>query len=147
MHLVFFLQTSDSCRTKTKYTTHTRTRRAEKMPRGRTETPWSEIPVPATPLQRGAYLDACTAWLVQDATRVTVIPLEVPTTDPLTTRRHMEVGSDDASSRPLSGRFDRRNWRCVACHSEVATADAAPQIGNPFAQNCLVVACAACRPR
>ena len=35
------------------------------MPRTRSDD-WSSMGIPATPLQRGAYLDACTAWLTSE---------------------------------------------------------------------------------
>lgn len=103
---------------------------------------WSDIPPPSTPLQRGAYLDACTAWMVSEPDHPVSDDLEIQTTDPI---RHVYAGCDDGVSRSFCNRRDRRSWKCVVCHVEVT--DSRPQIGNPFAQHCLVVTCQDCSSR
>ena len=101
---------------------------------------WSDLPAPATPLQRGTYLDACTAWLIAAPDADTAHELETPTSDPL---QHETTGCDDVVARSMADRGVPRRWLCIVCRSEVS--DAAPRVGNPFAQHCLVVTCAACR--
>lgn len=102
---------------------------------------WSDLPVPATPLQRGTYLDACTARIVAEPDTNTTVTLDTPTSDPI---HHTETGCDDVVARSPANVRDTRNWLCIVCRKTVSDPFGSHG-GNPFAQQCLVVTCQACR--
>ena len=118
------------------------------MPRARVEE-WSALPTPQTPLQRGAFLDACIRWLVEE-------PPEAPPDD-------AEGGDGGAEAPPtallpgagagapcgargvactLADLGDRTTWRCVACRR--GGDDVHPMAANPYAQQHIVLVCRAC---
>lgn len=106
---------------------------------------WSDLPAPVTPLQRGTYLDACTAWIVAEPDTNTTVTLDTPTSDPI---HHTNTGCDDVVARSLSNVRDTRDWLCIVCHRTVSDPFAShgyAHVGNPFAQQCLVVTCQSCR--
>jgi hypothetical protein len=100
-------------------------------------------PVPQTPHQRSAYIDACTAWLVavqmdagrDDARLLTrTRPAVTPTAD---------VGVDGVVSRLNVDRHIDRGWMCILCgapHREGGKV----VLANPFAQQSVVHMCDAC---
>lgn len=105
---------------------------------------WIDLPAPATPLQRGTYLDACTAWIVAEPDTNTTITLDTPTSDPT---HHTNTGCDDIVARSLANVRDVRKWLCIVCRKTVSDpfeSEGNPHVGNPFAQQCLVVACEEC---
>lgn len=103
---------------------------------------WREHPPPQTPLQRGAFLDACTAWLVAEPPACTDAHLTVPTECPPVP--DAAVGCDDAVARAAAYERDARPWLCAACGARVAAADASPFVANPFSHQCTVTLCPAC---
>lgn len=103
---------------------------------------WSDIAPPVTPLQRGTYLDACTAWIVAEPESNPLDAIETLTSDPLT---HEDSGCDDVVARSSTNVREHRAWLCVVCRTPVASATASPQVGNPFSQHCYVVTCTACQ--
>jgi hypothetical protein len=104
---------------------------------------WMDKPVPRTPHQRSAYIDACTAWLVavqmdagrDDARLLTrTRPAVTPTAD---------VGVDGVVSRLNVDRHIDRGWMCILCgapHREGGKV----VLANPFAQQSVVHMCDAC---
>ena len=99
---------------------------------------WTDLPPPATPLQRAAYLDACTAWLVAEPDAADDA-LEVRTAP---TASIVGDECDDALARSRDRARDARPWRCAACGARVGE-DRRMLIANPFSQQCVVATCAA----
>lgn len=105
---------------------------------------WSDLPAPITPLQRGTYLDACTAWIIAEPETNSTITFDTPTSDPI---HHMETGCDDVVARSLANVRDSRDWLCIVCCRTVSDPSGSrgdPHVGNPFAQHCIVVTCKNC---
>jgi len=103
---------------------------------------WNDIKPPQTPLQRGVYLDACTAWLIAEPETTEVLSINVPTTDPLS---HSDTGVDDSIARSFTNLHDRRDWLCIICNAMIAYHDVIPQVVNPFSQHGIVATCKTCR--
>lgn len=111
-------------------------------PRARTDD-WTSLEKPTTPLQRGAFLDACTAWLVAEPawTDDAVEVLEhctVPAMRP--PRRH----GGDVLAITHAEVFPLDDRACAFCGGNV---DLRAIEANPFTQRCVVVVCVACLGR
>ena len=104
------------------------------MPKPRSET-WQTCATPATPLQRGAFLDLCTEWLVSDPEHAPAVLDPRTCVEPPAThfdrqpfaRTRAEVQLDYARA-------------CTLC----GTPGAHAVVANPFAQRYLVLVCATC---
>lgn len=109
------------------------------MPKTRTDT-WQTCAAPQTPLQRSAFLDLCTHWLVREPPATD----EVPWLDPRTTWT-----ATCASRAPSIGltQSDLRLEQSRACAFCETAAGIRPVVANPFTQRPLVMACAACLAR
>lgn len=107
------------------------------MPKPRNDT-WQTCPNPQTPLQRGAFLDLCTDWLVRqpsdptdDALEGNALSYEGPSASASASIGHTQVDLRVCDSR-----------RCDICEAE--TDDLHTVLANPFAQLYLVVVCGKC---
>ena len=100
------------------------------MPRSRTDD-WRTRPPPATPLERGAFLDACTAWLVAEPVEVTSDAIDTRTTSTVNLPRTEHLG--------MVARTHSEFQAHVAGHPECSGAGV---VACPFAQRCVV--CSRC---
>ena len=98
---------------------------------------WREHPPPQTPLQRGTFLDACTAWLVSEPTSTSDAILHVPTSYDVVSE--CDVGCDDTVARSASHARDARPWLCAVCGARVD--DPIPFVANPFSHQSIVTTC------
>jgi hypothetical protein len=114
------------------------------MPKTRTET-WQTCAKPQTPLQRGAFIDLCTRWLVaaesSDGSAADGV-LGVCTTYPVPDLRENARG---ALVLGLTHTELRARTRACAMCDRADADDVAAVVANPFAQCPLALVCAACR--
>lgn len=106
------------------------------MPKPKVET-WQTCPFPQTPLQRGAFLDLCTEWMVQDGSAAAPVRLSPRTSVslPSPSAPFPCIGFGAAELRL------RRERKCGFCGEGD---DAFPVLANPFTQQCMAMVCAAC---
>ena len=106
---------------------------------------WQTCPVPQTPLQRGAFIDLCTQWLVREPSsahstsstpplvpRTSWIPPESSLTDPTST-----IGLTREELRMAQRRV------CGFCETQDGVR---ATVANPFTQRPFVMACTSCMP-
>ena len=110
------------------------------MPKARVET-WQTCAAPQTPLQRSAFLDLCTHWLVREPAE------EAADAGRLTPRTTWEAGETAAVASGLGATRDELRAQCRRACALCGRADGrhAPVVANPFAQCPLALVCAACR--
>lgn len=111
----------------------------KEMPKHRNDT-WSTCPPPQTPLQRAAFLDLCTDWLVREPQSSTVAHLYPPT--------EYENAAPSVTIHPnvftpLTRAELRLQTRrtCTFCRSDSNTV---PLVANSFAQRYLTIMCNDC---
>ena len=102
--------------------------------------------VPQTPLQRSAYLNACTQWLVRepDASRGTATVLAHRTVSLAGTSGGVVEGDAGTSIFSLTELARIQRKVCLLCGSE---ADLRVVIANPFVIRSTVAVCQACGSR
>lgn len=101
---------------------------------------WSTFEPPETPLQQGAFLDACTAWMVAEP-ETSHIDTTVNTRCPPST---IDTGCDEVFARTIQQSKDYRDWLCIVCQTRIHHNDAKPHMANPFSQHCMVIVCRKC---
>lgn len=109
---------------------------------------WETSTPPATPLQREAFMEACTQWLVSEPRGEAHDPgdaaFAVPTRAPVApetacvARDSTTIGRNEEETRSLA------TVPCDLC-GDVSGARAII-VANPFTKGCFVVVCAQCRP-
>ena len=123
--------------------THTHTIAMPKAThRGAADT-WQTCPVPQTPLQRGAFIDLCTQWLVLEPSSVSTSPPLVPRTTwvpPVASSRTAPATAIGLTRDEL--RMAQRRM-CGFCDAEEGVR---ATVANPFTQRPLVMACTSCMP-
>ena len=100
---------------------------------------WRAHPRPQTPLQRAAFLDACTAWLSRAPAPGEADDALVPPT--------AYVGAPAPAAPappPVAYAASEARGARLACAACGAADGVRLVVANPFAQRHLVAACAAC---
>lgn len=108
------------------------------MPKPRSET-WQTCAPPQTPMQRGNFIDLCTAWLVKEPADDATPSFLSPRTLPPPTHHAPALEGRIAYTQSELHAHSRRP--CFACKSN----DAHAMVANPFAQRHMVLVCDACR--
>ena len=111
------------------------------MPRRPTEETWRTTAMPLTPLQRGAFLDECTRWLVEEprgdaATAALLQPRTDWTGDVGSLPERTPVAFTAAEHTATSRR------RCLLCGG--LDGPMSGVVANPFAQRPIVNVCSQC---
>ena len=109
------------------------------MPRNARGDDWINMGIPTTPLQRGAYLDACTLWLTSE-------PVHGTSTEVIL--EHTEAAVMPPAAYRTGFAFSHAEGVCTACsvcsrmHETNKTV-----VANPFTQQCMISVCEACTKR
>ena len=106
--------------------------------------------VPQTPLQREAFVDACTRWLVREPdsgeTRAAAFADRTRSFVDLEAAEAAAPGAGATATRTAYTHAELRAQhaigRCAMC---AGTKDLRPVVANPFAQRCVWIVCASCR--
>lgn len=112
---------------------------------------WQTSAPPETLLQQNAFIDSCTAWLVeQHASRAsetfvcrTACPEEDARGHPLDGPTEAQPTIANLSYTPLELRVTSRSQSCFFCGTRAEEMHAV--MANPFAQRHFVIVCASCR--
>lgn len=111
-------------------------------PRARTYVAWRDVKPPQSSLQQGAFLDACTAWLIQEPSQsddAILLPEH-------TTWTRAETLGPETTAERLSHTFAELrvllHHKCSMCGDLNSVR---PLVVNPFAQRCATLLCEGCR--
>ena len=107
------------------------------MPKPRAES-WRTCPPPQTPLQRGAFLDLCTAWLLQEPAAAEAAPRLTPAS--ACAFALPDVGGE-AIARTRAEMRAMGSRACAFCGGPEGKA----VVANPWAQRHLTLVCETCR--
>ena len=109
------------------------------MPNRRTTDTWRSAPVPETPLQKGAFIDLCTKWIVQEP--------EIEKEPPLaTTNLSFPISYSkklSSSSFTQSELMFAKNTICIVCQSDQEIRNI---LANPFTVRSIISVCNQCIP-
>ena len=109
------------------------------MPRTTRPDDWVNMGVPTTPLQRGAYLDACTLWLTAE-------PVQGSSADVVLEQTEAAVMPPAAHRTGFAfSQAEEMRTACSLCNRTDETNKTV--VANPFTQMCMISVCEACTKR